>query len=765
MKKLAKKLAALSLATAVAALGGCGGTDHTGPTDPTSGNGNPGGGTAVTPPATTAALFHPAAGIFPYPNDLYFAGSTDGSLNIQPASALQPNQAAINALDGFSTNASIRERFAGAIDAASLATPGAVVVAHIKTNNLTKAPVSPLAGGILVPLVGCVAGAACTGADYSVGVAADDPTILEIIPLHPLAASTCIPVPPATTSPCAAANGGSGEGYVVLLTKAITVGGKAAVADADYASIQAALAGGATCPGITDATLNAICQLTGAHLALGQALGVNPANVIVSFSFSTESTVDSLLALTQPALTPPQTLKLNATGLPTSAANPLLPGHANLYVGVLTIPYYLSATQPLTGFWQASAASAPDQTSTNVTRFNPVPVATKMLQIPVLATVPNAKSLAVMAGATGPWPVVIFQHGITRSREDMLGVADSFADAGFAVVAVDLPLHGVTSATDPLYASSQNPLYAGLGLPASQTSIERTFDLKTLGGAGPDPSGTSYINLASVLTQRDNLREGAADLITLERSIPGAQVANAGNASIFAAGHTHYLGHSQGAIVGIVFLGVVQSAEVSTGTLAMPGGNITQLILNSPSFAGQINAGLEAQGLIPGTTLYAQFIRDTQTAIDAGDPVNYIAQTVALHPIHLLEVVGSAAPPAGCGPGAMQMPGCPDQVVPNSATAALITASAYGPGGAATALTRITAGQAPLVTSAGGIRGYVQFTEGDHGSIIDDVVPAVTQEMQVEAISFVGSPIPPVVNAPTTPGTTLVLANPAVIKP
>ena len=43
-------------------------------------------------PAATAALFQPAQGIFPFPNDLYFSGTTDGTINIQPANGLIPNQ-------------------------------------------------------------------------------------------------------------------------------------------------------------------------------------------------------------------------------------------------------------------------------------------------------------------------------------------------------------------------------------------------------------------------------------------------------------------------------------------------------------------------------------------------------------------------------------------------------------------------------------------------------------------------------------------------
>ena len=149
-----------------------------------------------------------------------------------------------------------------------------------------------------------------------------------------------------------------------------------------------------------------------------------------------------------------------------------------------------------------------------------------------------------------------------------------------------------------------------------------------------------------------------------------------------------------------------------------------------------------------GTTLYEQFFRDAQTAVDAGDPVNFIAQATALHPIHLIQVV--AAP--------RQF----DQVIPNSATQRLIVASMYGPD----ALTRIPAPPAPgPVQNAGGFRAFVNFLVGDHGSIISPAAsPAATQEMQAESITFTGQPIVGIF--PATPaGTTMLIGNPTVIQP
>jgi pimeloyl-ACP methyl ester carboxylesterase len=712
-----KKLIAACMVSVALLATGCsnGGYGSVGPANLTMLNGNPGGSTPVTQPSSNTALFHPAAGILPYPTDLYFFGSTDGTLNIQPANALMPNQAALNALDGFSTNAVIRERFGGALNPASF-TAASIIIVPVTTDNLTKATTGVLGA----PLTLGTDFSAALGQEAGVGA-----TILEIKPLHPLLPSTCL-----SNGMFLGMNCTSGTGYLVFLMNGITdASGNPAVPDSDYASIKAALP---SCAAITDATLHGICLLTGAHLQIALALHLNPANIVLSFSFTTESTVDTLALMSATATA--QTISVHFAGFTTHTVNPLLPGHADVYVGTLNIPYYLSKAAPLTEYWHAPPFPL-DTTSTFVTRFNPLPVPTATLQVPVLVSVPNAG--AGPAGVKPPmgWPVLIFQHGITRNREDMFAVADSFADHGFVVVAIDLPLHGITKQADPLYAAGANPLYAGLGLPASG-SIERTFDLNTSGTAGAiDPSGVHFINLTSLLTSRDNLREGAADLITLARSLPSMSLGAAPSVNPAAI---HYLGHSLGAIVGGTFLAVISPADhVGTATLANPGGGVAQLLRDSPTFAPQINAGLAAKGLLQGTTLYEQFFRDAQTVVDAGDPINFIALASTNHPIHLIQVRGSATPPSPSACIAQPTPaGCPDQVVPNSSTKRLIDA-----GG----LTQV---HPPGAAGATPLHVYVNFTAGVHGSILDPTcgIPptqpqdplcaAATQEMQTEAIAF-----------------------------
>ena len=105
-----RNLTAAGILALALTLAGCSGhSDSIGPTNTSAGNGNPGGASAPPGPAASAALFEPEIGVLPYPTDLYFAGSTTGTLNIQPPNPFEPNQAAVNSLDGFSTTAVIRE--------------------------------------------------------------------------------------------------------------------------------------------------------------------------------------------------------------------------------------------------------------------------------------------------------------------------------------------------------------------------------------------------------------------------------------------------------------------------------------------------------------------------------------------------------------------------------------------------------------------------------------------------------------------------------
>lgn len=725
----ATSVTTVALIVTAALVASCGGNGpDVGPANTSSGNGNPGGATPPAPNTAGTALFQPLQGILPYPTDVYFSGSTDGTLNIQPANALMPLQASVNALDGFSTTAVIRTRFASPIAASSLDAT-TVHVAQVVVDSATKATV-----GFTRKLT---LGTDPATADFSVGVARDQQvgsTILEIRPLKPLVPSTG---PTATN-----------VGYLVVLTDGIkTTDGTAASPDADYADFKSKLSTDPNCAAITNTSLNGLCRLTGAQLRIAaQAMGLNPASIVLTFSFSTQATRDTMNVLANPAVTTAQPIAVANTGATTTAIAPALPGHANLYRGTFGTTYYgarptqQAPTAPLTVSWQGNP-SALDPGSRLLTRFNPRPVATATFPIPILVTVPNATSRGGGVKPAAGWPVVIFQHGLTRNRMDAVAIADTLADAdmdpttpavdgsGYVVASIDLPLHGIAGAS----AVATNPFY--------DAANERTFNLDLVNNdtlaAGPDGvidgSGTHFVQVPAPLVTRDNLRQAAVDLLSLARSLPSLDLDGDGTPDVDPT-RIHFIGHSLGGIVGTPFLAAASGAEVRTGELANAGGGIAQTIFDSPAFGPRIRAGLAAQGITEGSTLYAQFIRDAQTVVDAGDPLTYVEAAKAARPTLLFQVVGGGTLPNGTASPS-------DQVVGNCSTRRLIDAGGF--------LQIATPGDNPVTA------GYVNFVFGDHGSIISpESSPATTFEMQTQSAVFASSL-----------GTIVRITNPTVVQP
>jgi hypothetical protein len=732
MKRQSAAIVFVVAALALASCGG-GGEGEVGPTNPQSGSlpQTPG----ANPPAVGAfhALFAPAGGLLPYPYDAFFAGTTDGTLNV-PLSAFStatyrnpgvpttsPAEPVQNALDGFSTTQPLTARFSAAINAASL-TAANVIVLRVNIDPATKGVV-----GFVGPLT--------PGTDYSVGVdTALGATSVEITPLRPLAPKA---------------------GYLVILLNSIrSTAGDAATADADYATVRDTIIAefaarppgsppaGATCAAISNATtagatLRALCQLTSSHFIVAGAAQIPLANIILSFSFSTQSVSDSLDLLN--TTTTASTYTLANTGLTTAAVLPPgAPGISQIYSGTLSIPYYLTPpsagdpTAPLTRYWTAAATqpfTVPgiDPASQLVTRFKPAPAVKATLDIPLLVTIPTV-------GAPGPngWPVIIFQHGTPRTRGDALLVADGFSAAGFATVAIDLPLHGITP-TD---------LFA----PLRQAGRERTFDLDFVNNAtsapGPDgvidATGTHFINLTNLLVSRDNVRQTIADLIVLTRTIPTIDY-NTDGTPDFDPARIHFVGYSFGGIAGAPLLGV--NSDIKTAALPMAAGNLTGILQESAFYAPRINAALAAANplITPGSALYKAFFRDAQTAVDSADAINYAQRAVQLpagaaRKIHMFYIVGGAPNPAGGN-------WAPDGTVPAPRSQAL--ANLMG-------LTVFTASGPVTGTGA-----QVRLNSGVHGSYLDPTASgAVTVEMQSQIAAFIAAQ-----------GAAVTITNPTVIAP
>ncbi|ASJ74750.1 Lysophospholipase VolA [Granulosicoccus antarcticus IMCC3135] len=658
--------------------------------------------------ATSApqALFSPDpdAPVLPFPNSLFFVGSTDGTLSLPVAETdvqtLANPRVALNQADGFSTIAPIVTTVSEPLDPETLILGDTVRVYEVTTTQAIA--VTSIVAEIDNPLLMAV---------RSIG------NQLVLIPTVPLKPKT---------------------DYMVVLTNGIT--------DVDGQPLTASLVYGLlkgdqelTNP----ATLEALRGATATQVGQAQAVsGIEPDDIALSWVFKTQSIREVLQAAKDQTVASP--LVLASSGLNTAAEAIGLQGKADVYIGTLDVPYYLtgltenldseeagtdaeeeerSSDAVLNSFWHNSGGNvvgavnesgAPDY----------APVTTGTETIPVLMSVPNEGEMP----ADG-WPVTIYQHGITRSRTDMLAIADAMADAGRVVIAIDMPMHGLIDTTSPLHADNtpfgERERTFGIDLMVNPLAEDETADADapTEGPDGKaDPSGQYYINLQNLANSRDNLRQSVADLFALRASLGGASI----EGLQLDPNNLNFVGHSLGGIVGTTMLSYDDSFH--SASLAMPGGGIAQLLANSESLSGRINDGLAAAGIPTGSDEYNSFLTVAQTLLDSADPVNH-ATTLAQAgrpQVHLMEVIG-------------------DLVIPNNVATAPL--SGTDPLARLLGLTQVAE------TSSTG--GLVKFSAGDHGSIISpEASLATTIEMQTQVATFAASQ-----------GTVLPITNSDVIAP
>lgn len=526
------------------------------------------------------AVYNISAGDIPFPNLALFG--TDGTLNIPDLdeSDYSNPQVAMNASWGFSTNAPITVNFSESIDASTL-------VAGVKLYKLNFDPTDPASAG---PAFAAISGSPALncgtyvetqsyGSQYFLRTSGNT---LVISPLQPLQQKSM---------------------YLAVVTDSLKTqsAGSAFQADTVYSLLQGtaplydsvnnqSLIGIAPDPADA-AALENLRQLT--NLTEGVARYCDPsvlaATIPVSWVFNTPNVNDtgSMIQAVQ-GLTPSAP---TAAVVDTMATSPL--GAAEIFSGTITVPYYLTEPSPtdptanLTKFWHITGGAP-------LTPVNPTPEKTADVTIPLLVTKP-------VMGA--PTAVVIFQHGITGNRTNLLGIADALAGAGYAAVAIDLPLHGLLS-NDP------TGLY--------QAGMERHFDVDFDQDGNSDTSGKHFINLANLLVTRDNVQQAVADLFALHNALDTMDV---GGMTEFNGLPVYFIGHSLGAIVGVPFL--TMDTSVQTAVLGMPGGALPKLLDGSYSFGPEIVAGLAANGVSHPSSDYEGFLLAAQTVLDPIDPINY----------------------------------------------------------------------------------------------------------------------------------------------
>jgi len=303
-----------------------------------------------------------------------------------------------------------------------------------------------------------------------------------------------------------------------------------------------------------------------------------------------------------------------------------------------------------------------------------------------------------------------------------VAVADAYAAIGFATIAIDMPMHGITPTS-----SAKDFRLNGV--------TERTFDLDfvtqdtngSITALAPDTvvdsSGRHFVQLGSLLTTRDNLRQAISDLVQLKASLATATGIN------FDENNVHFLGHSLGGMVGASFVNI--ATDLKTASFAMSGTQAAYILTNSASFGPEIAAGLAQKGIEAGSADFASFELAAQAVIDSADPISVLADISV--PTLLLEVVGDGNPQSD------------DQVIPNY----------IAPLGGTEAWASVQGLNS--VTGTGAVtdsKGIIRFTAGDHGSILSPAASLeTTMGMQQTVVSFAA-----------TNGTAVQIANDTTIK-
>lgn len=212
----------------------------------------------------------------------------------------------------------------------------------------------------------------------------------------------------------------------------------------------------------------------------------------------------------------------------------------------------------------------------------------------------------------GARPAVVFQHGFTRNKDDMLALAHQICGRGYALIGIDAVRHG------------------------AQTQAGLNPD------AYPGDSGTGFLNLENLRLFRDYLRQTVLNQMTLVRAITSGQFG-----ATLTSASPNYVGQSLGAILGGISVDLEPS--LTRAVLNVAGGRWTRIALNSANLSPAVIDALASRGFPEGSPQFRQFFWIAQTVLDDADPYNYAPSLLDGHEVLVQEMLD-------------------DKVVPNVAT-------------------------------------------------------------------------------------------------
>lgn len=231
--------------------------------------------------------------------------------------------------------------------------------------------------------------------------------------------------------------------------------------------------------------------------------------------------------------------------------------------------------------------------------------------------------------ATGSYEnmrVILYQHGLGAQRGSALGFVDTAMQAGWAVIAIDAPFHGLRSTgAQPDYRNG----FTGAMTPDGFGDTEGQNIVVDFAGIG-DEAGDLIAFHPFYL--RDALRQAVVDLMAATNAIDGGDWTAVGEAEpaltnlSFADSEIGFVGISLGGIIGSVF--VANEPRVGAAVLSVSGGDMTHIVSESGnynSFFGILlpRIGVQPVDYVNYHTRFRPEVAVWQTLLDRGDAMSF----------------------------------------------------------------------------------------------------------------------------------------------
>lgn len=547
------------------------------------------------------ALFDPAAGVIPFPNEVLI-DQTTGRVNL-PISPSDPEGvqaiiAGLNTLDGFSTTGPVATSFALPLDGASLKLTKALELP--KDASLTDF-IAELGNKLKSSSIGV---ADITEVDSSNPLTLTSLTVYTDLDIEATSDARLVlrpkpgrPLPP-------------NRRFMVVIFDSVKSASPVSIhvsptfylARTPYPLVNAE--GKSNIPQVLSdsdaAQLEALRQAYKPIFDAMELLGIKRERVLLFFTFRTLSTYQELNEIVNNTDLPAPTAS-GSKLLPVSdsAVKSLFGTDPSDKIGLVCIDCVLNAKVLL------SPPDMSDKENVKLGHFafdkkgNPLWHEGK---IPFLLLLPDGEP------PQEGFPVVLFQHGLENSKTQVTKIANDLAGAGFAVVAPDAPYHG------------SHPIR----LPSAK-------------------DGSGFFS-ADVFAVRDNLREMAIEqrqftMFLKESANQWLENKMGLMPDTLDTTHIRYLGVSLGGIAGAVSAAV--NKELARVALVVAGGHLIKIFTDTEnvSFQAPLIQALAALGIAPGSAEFEQFVNMAQWALDQADPVNY-AQLAEGSRFLLVEALG-----------------------------------------------------------------------------------------------------------------------------